>query len=137
MLTVIRRTFVLALLATAIAGCCGGGPTLGRVEGTVTLDGQPLPNAKVEFQPSNNSPSYGTTDALGHYELMFAPEQFGAIPGEHVVRITTYRASNEPGSTEVIEERVPAKYNSESTERRKVEKGSQVIDFTLTSPTAP
>ena len=137
MLKLIRRTFLLAFLATALAGCCGGGPTLGRVEGKVTLDGQPLANAKVEFQPSNNAPSYGTTDAQGHYELVFAPEQFGAIPGEHVVRITTYRASNEPGSTEVIEESVPAIYNSESTLRKTVTKGEQVIDLALTTPTTP
>jgi hypothetical protein len=128
------NTWTIAISAAALllAGC-GGGPTLGRVEGTVTLDGQPLADAKVEFQPTSGSPSYATTDAQGDYKLMFAPDQYGAIPGDHVVRITTFQASSEPGSTDVVEERVPAKYNSESELHKNVTTGRQEIDFPLSS----
>ena len=122
--------FLGALLLTG----CGGGPTLGEVEGTVTLDGAPLPHAKVEFQPAAGAPSVGETDAAGKYKLMYSPDNDGALPGTHTVRITTYRANPEPGSTEVTPERVPTIYNSETTLTKTVEKGDQTIDFTLTTP---
>ena len=131
----VSRICLFATIALGLAvGGCGGGPTLGRVEGTVSLDGKPLPNAKVEFQPTSGSPSYGETDAAGFYSLMFSPGNEGAIPGQHIVRISTYQADPKPGSTEFTPESVPEIYNSQSTLKETVETGSQTIDFNLTTP---
>jgi hypothetical protein len=120
----------------ASAGCGRDGPTLGRVRGTVTLDGHPLPHAELEFQPQEpgGSPSYGTTDDDGRYTLTFGVDRPGAMVGEHLVRITTFRQlSTEEGGPGVIPERLPPEYNSKSQLERVVETGTNPIDFELSS----
>ena len=106
-------------LSMLLAGCGGKspGPVLAPVQGTVTLDGQPLPNARVVFQPSgeNASPSIGETDDKGAFELAFNRRCKGALPGQHVVRITTAGViSDESGKETIVEEKVPPRYNDQS-----------------------
>lgn len=51
--------------------------------GTITLDGQPLDNATVEFVPiDGGKPAGGRTNADGQFQL-----EKGAVPGEYRVRI--------------------------------------------------
>jgi hypothetical protein len=133
------RTLGLASLAVGLAaflplaGCGSGGPELGTVQGTVTLDGNPLPDAKIEFQPQGDgSPSYASTDAQGRYELMYGIDKPGAMPGEHVVRISTFRVVSESGEApREMPERVPPTYNSNSELIREVQAGDNTIDFAL------
>jgi hypothetical protein len=122
------------------AGCGDSGPELGRVTGTVTLDGKPLPKAKVEFQPGAGSPSYGETDENGHYELMYALRKPGAMVGRHVVQITTERMdrsdptpANPDGELISYPEILLPRYHAESELEREVKSGSQTIDFPLKS----
>ena len=118
-----------------LAGCGDSGPERGEVTGTVTLDGQPLVGATVEFQPQEGSPSYGETDTEGRYRLGYTPEKPGAVVGEHTVRISTYRVKGPPGAQEEVPERVPPEYNTESTVTREVKPGENVFDFPIkTSP---
>jgi len=122
----------------AVPGRHGARPVkLSQVDGTIILDGEPLANATIEFQPSgkdSGGPSFGETDPNGHYELMYTYDHKGALPGEHVVRITTGReVEDERGKIVVIEERLPAKYNVKSVLRVTVERGTNTIDFDLTS----
>jgi len=128
---------ICCMAAPVLLTGCGGGNSVKtvNVEGTVTLDGQPLANADVEFQPGDNgSPSYGKTDVDGHYELMFTADQSGALLGEHQVRITTEgETEDESGNTTTSEEVVPAKYNAETELKATVEKGGGPYDFTLTT----
>lgn len=126
---------VLGLLPLGLAGCGGGGPDLGRVEGTVTLDGSPLEGALVEFQPNEEGvPSYGRTDASGQYELQFGVNQPGAMVGTHTVRITTGgMESTGEGPAVAVPERVPAQYNIQSNLTREVESGKTTIDFELST----
>ena len=43
---------IVAILCLTAAGCGGDKlPPLGKVTGTITLDGEPLPNARVTFIP--------------------------------------------------------------------------------------
>lgn len=128
--------FVLCLVLLPLAGCGGGGPELGEVTGTVTLDGRPLANAKVEFQPGpGGSPSEGTTDENGRYELVYGVGKLGAMVGGHEVRITTYRmeAADDEGLKPAIEypEVLPPQYHEESELRAEVKPGSQAIDWPL------
>lgn len=124
-----HRFLFLVVALTSLVGCGSDGPKLHDVSGKITLDGHPLADAEVEFQPAAGSPSFGKTNASGDYTLAFAPDRPGAIAGEHAVRITTYRRNPEPGSTEIIPERVPAKYNSESTLKASVPEGSYNFDL--------
>src|SRR5262245_17357041 len=78
----------LILLATVVAGCNNSGPEIAPVHGRVTLNGQPLANADIQFQPDGaKRPSMARTDAQGGYELVYRRGQSGAIVGTHSVRI--------------------------------------------------
>ena len=138
----VRQGFpLLALMALAcLMTGCSQGPAVGRVEGTVTLDGSPLGGAKVIFTPIDGGrPSMAVTDGSGRYELEFGPGVKGALVGKHKVSISTF----EPGETDDsgqlvghVPERVPAKYNQDTTLIVEVKRGSQVIDFPLESQSA-
>jgi hypothetical protein len=140
----VRRTVwvsALFLALSVVSGCGGGGgPDLGYVKGVVTLDEKPLPKAQLVFQPlaEEGSPSSATTDENGHYELKYTMSKEGAMVGDHIVRITTGGMQLDENDSEVrVPEKVPARYNAKAQEnpemKKKVEAGSQTIDFKLTS----
>ena len=57
------------MLLGSILGC--GDSNLGRVTGTVTMDGQPLGDAYVIFKPLTGARlAAAKTDKLGRYELI-------------------------------------------------------------------
>jgi hypothetical protein len=66
------------LISMALAGC--GGPTT-IVTGAVTLDGQPLEKAIVQFQPEreNDRPAFVLTDASGRYRVAVTPVPFRIV----------------------------------------------------------
>ncbi len=136
----VRHPFgYFALVLTFIAMGCGGTPDdtpeLGTVSGTVTLDGSPVPKATVTFKPEEGGrPSSGTTDDQGYYELQYSLSSSGAVPGKHMVRITTATTiTNEAGEDVDVPETIPAKYNTESELTEEVKPTSQTIDFELKS----
>lgn len=114
---------------------CGHNEDLGTVTGTVTLDGEPLADAFIEFIPTSGegSPSYGRTDANGKYELKFSRSESGAWLGPNTVRITTEDVEDVNGEEQFIPEKVPTQYNVNSTLTADVESGSNTFDFELDS----
>jgi hypothetical protein len=116
------------------SGCGESGPEVASVEGTVKLDGQPLPDATVMFIPENGRPAAAMTDAGGHYVLTFTEGRKGAMPGKHKVRITTFREADESEEIEGQPEKVPMKYNAQTTLEFEVEAGKKnIADFDLDS----
>lgn len=108
---------------------------LGQVAGTVLLNGNPVSAATVEFTPEEGSTSYGITDSKGYYRLQYLPDSPGAVTGHHTVRITTYDwQTTENGEKVEVEEKLPLRYNQESTLHADVTSGSQTLDWELTSP---
>src|SRR5215470_13236777 len=93
---------LLAALAVGAVGC--GNDQVAPVSGRVTLDGQPLANAAVTFQPvrtegkGNPGPgSGGFTDADGRYTLkVTGTEARGAVVGKHKVTISLVPPKSEP-----------------------------------------
>jgi len=79
---------VALLFLPLFVGCPDDSPTTGLVTGTVTLDGEPIENAQVNFYPSGGRASGAVTNAEGQYELMFHRKK-GALIGTHKVTITT------------------------------------------------
>ena len=75
----------LLLVGTACSSRTAGYPDLGPVIGTVTLDGKPLGEVTVMFQPENGRASIGKTNAEGKYELVFTEVAKGAKVGPHHV----------------------------------------------------
>jgi hypothetical protein len=115
------------------------------------MNGQPLANAHVQFQPVGNDPgpgSYGATDADGRFRLQINSQQMqgdGAVVGKHVVRFGTIMkgggANVEPdkGSADDAplggKETIPARYNQDSQMTFVVPpKGTTEANFELTSP---
>lgn len=132
--------FVLGLAACAVvlAGCSGGGIKTEYVEGVVTLDGKPVPEATVMFVPvteGQGTSATGMTDTQGVFKLTAAnvggakakPEA-GTAPGEYyvgVIKSVSEQAMSEeeshekgvpyvspqPGQVPKITHVVPEKYN--------------------------
>ena len=123
------------ILALFLTGCGSDGPERGVVTGRVTLNGEPLENADIEFQPDEGSPSYGMTDGKGWYDLMYTRDKRGAMVGEHTVRITTSTTDTDVRGNDVaIPQRVPPKYNAQSELLREVKPGRNKFNFELTNP---
>lgn len=133
-----------------IALGCGSAPRadyhkldLVDISGTVTLDGEPLSGARVIFEASDQTFSYGQTDASGRYELMLNSEKSGVLPGDKRVRISTAATVAEGEEDEedpdvapaadAERERVPECYNRHSRLRVTVSEHDASVDFKLTS----
>jgi hypothetical protein len=133
---ILPQKFIIAVCFSGLTvfttlGCGSSGPPLGYVEGKVTLNGQPLPHARVTFQPqaTGSSPSTGITDENGHYELQFSLEEKGAMIDTHQVRISTFAQSND--GKPPLPEKVPAEYNDATTLECEVKSGKNTHDFEL------
>ena len=128
---------IVLMIIVSLTGCFSRGPSVGRVEGTVTLDGSPLGGAKVIFTPVDGGrSSMAVTDGSGRYELEFSPGVKGALVGKHKVSISTFEAGETDDTGKLVghvPERVPAKYNRDTILTAEVKAGSQVIDFKLES----
>ncbi|HOP76094.1 MAG TPA: carboxypeptidase-like regulatory domain-containing protein [Thermogutta sp.] len=129
--------FGVTLTCVLVAGCGSRGPALGRVEGTVTLDGVPLGGARIIFTPVDGGrASMAVTDGSGHYELEFAGGVKGAVVGKHKVSISTFEAGEKDDTGKLVghvPERVPPRYNKDTILEQEVKRGHQVIDFKLES----
>ena len=129
----LTKSVAIALLGLTFQGCGKSGPELADVSGSVTMDGKPLPDVMLEFQPTGGkgSPSIGYTDKNGEYRLRFSRDKWGAVPGEHVVRIDF---DYDPGSDAPKPPfKIPAQYNKKSDLRRTLEPGSNSLSFEISS----
>lgn len=134
----LRAVIPVGVLVSAIsAGCGPSGPAIAEVEGTVMLDGKPLPMASVVFIPENGRPAGAITDENGHYVLNFTEGRQGAIPGKNKVIITTKRDPGKDADGNMLPaspETVPMKYNAQTELTFVVEDGKRnIADFKLDS----
>lgn len=117
---------LMSLLTVSLLVGCGGEFQLAPVAGEITLDGEPLVNAAVYFQPQRNGdnqvvgpPSLGVTDESGHYSLKNTEQYNGALVGKHIVSISTFESRMvDPKNSDRLEivskERVPKRYRAPS-----------------------
>ena len=123
---ILRICFVL--LATSFAGCSKTGPDLAPVSGRITLDGNPLENADIVFQPDGSKPpSSGRANKDGQYQLGYKRGVMGGTVGSNTVRITI--------SSDVVANppNIPVRYNTESKLTKEVKSGQNEINFDLTT----
>jgi hypothetical protein len=119
-------SFVVMVTALVLAACAAEGPELGGVYGTVKMDGKPVPRAQLTFEPEGpGRAATGLANENGEYELEYSPTAQGALVGPVIVRISTL-TTDQP-------ETIPPKYNTKSELKRKVESGSNEINFELES----
>src|SRR5262245_34651673 len=100
-------------LAIGLVLGCQRGPKLSHGSGQVKLDGKPLPQATVTFEPINGRyTSLAETDAEGRFRLRYSQGGDGAEFGKHRVSIETYAIRSGPDGNPVeVPERLPARYH--------------------------
>lgn len=129
-----RLRFAVLLVAVSLLAGCQRGPQLGRVTGTVTANGEPVPFAYVVFNPVQPPRSYGSAyaDANGRYELKFSQSRNGAQIGKHKVSIIAAKGDELPSDARSSAKvKIPGKYNAETVLEADVKPGNNVIDFAL------
>lgn len=133
------RQILFGLSVVCLFSLVGCGRTgLAPVEGVVTLDGEPLPDAEVVFKPDQGRPSVARTDESGRYKLMYTREAAGAAPGHHKVTISTFIEADDSSADEKIQqgrkETLPAKYNKQTTLEATLDaNGQKDLNFELVS----
>lgn len=141
---------VSCLLIGAI-GCSKDYETV-PVSGRVTLDGNPLANVGITFVPlaedkqdPNIGPgSLGKTDADGHFTLQTVEGDKGAVPTEHIVRMSAPVSQGGSGTGDELA--APARTEKKSELPRSAQdgtlrfavppEGTDQADFELTSDPA-
>lgn len=135
-------TYVLFVLPVILMLGCGGEriPKLGEVNGTLKLNGQPLPNVRVSFLPdpeeeNSGRPSRGTTDENGQFTLFYNGDKNkpGTSIGWNRVILTDITAINSSRDDNPIPRRFAAKYQEARTTPLKfdIKSGSQTIDLNV------
>jgi hypothetical protein len=129
-----------ATLVGAPGGCSTPTDNLGRqaVNGTVTLDGQPLASGSIQFQPSSQdgATSGGAVITGGKFSIS---QEEGLPPGSYKVVIRGSATSpggaltEPPGTAKAVEkELIPERYNEKTTLTAEVKaSGPNTFDFPL------
>ncbi len=144
-----KAVFCTALLAVAglsLPGCGGAQATIDRqpVSGKITLDGTPLDQGAIRFEPfADTKPrtTAGSPIQNGNYDI---PKAGGLPPGKYMVSITSSEAGpplptdpaeamNAAGKMQPKPERIPARYNQNTELVVEIKSGSNQHDFPLTS----
>jgi len=100
-------------------------PELGQVYGTVTLDGKPLSDVSILFEPETGRTSMAKANAEGVYEAMYLIDAEGVKLGPCLVRVEWGIDESGPA--------IPAKYGSKSELKLDVKPGDNSFDIEMKS----
>ncbi|WP_417386606.1 hypothetical protein [Gimesia sp.] len=138
-----KNSVALFLCAITLTGCFGGSAEYierAAVSGSVTFDGKPLPEGSIQFVPDVDSagkPVRGKmAQALikdGSYSLS---AEEGPAVGNNKVLINATRKTgkfqeSDGQKTEIMQQYIPARYNTQTTLQYEVKAGENTADFTL------
>lgn len=133
------KCILFSSLLLLLTGCSSGSgeavPDLADVSGVVTMDGSPLVNAKVIFEPlettgkARRRASSATTQEDGSYSLEYNEDASGASLGKHRVMIIKLTDNPEDAGKQLV----PTKYNDKSELTADVKAGGNTINFDLKS----
>lgn len=138
----LRAAGALLAVSASLAMGCGPGAKIVPVSGVVKLDGKPLANALVVFQPIATAGktagvgSSGSTDANGAYSLtMSDSDQRGAVVGKHSVVINLKVESDDRANPNRPPPKLlPKRYNSQTELHFEVKPGGNTdANFDLKS----
>ena len=132
----------LILITTSFSGCNGSTDSRPAVEinGTVTLDGDPLQEGSIQFSsPKTGESAYANLDANGHYSISFPQADIGTeyeiIVNPPVVEEENAMAlAEKPKAKSTM--KIPAKYSNRTTSGLKAkiqQAGSNEANFELKS----
>ena len=106
---------IISLLLLTLAGCGGKGP-IAKVSGKVTVGGQPVTGAMINFiSPETGVAASNNLDASGAYSI-----QMGLKPGTYKVFVVPTSSADQPPMPgkpppKASESKVPLKYRSDAT----------------------
>jgi len=132
------RLVVLPWAVLWIAGC--GDDRQGvAVSGKITVNGQPMADIGVTFEPVSAGAgrgSYGKTDAQGQYSLRFVDtDGSGALVGKHQVAFTDMQnrvgESPDAGNAPPFQSRLPAASQAARLDFEVPAGGTKAADFDL------
>lgn len=130
------RCLIGVLCVAATIGC---GPPKTVVTGTVTLNGEPIERASVEFFPRDGKgrTAGGFTDPVGRYRVEVSPGEMRAtVSLIKVVRQDRRQVSEENPDGNVMEEIIPPQFSDRKETELTVtpiEGTTTTADFTLSS----
>jgi hypothetical protein len=135
---------LLIVAAAPCAGCQRSPYEIVPVSGQIRLNGEPLPDARLGFEPVSDGrgivvgpASYAKTDEQGRFTLVTARSQRGAVAGKHQVWVRTFQGAELPGgkSQVIRRELLPDRYHSPTALTFDVPPdGTAQADFDLTAP---
>jgi hypothetical protein len=112
------KRFCILLSLVLLAGC-GGNPArleTAPVEGTVTLDGQPVTEGVVIFTPERGRAGKGQIQPDGSFTVSTYGSGDGAVVGHHQVAVVAMRGGEEMLEDVVdVEWIVPERYANPNT----------------------
>jgi hypothetical protein len=127
--------FVLALNLSIVVAGCARGPATGKVNGEVTLDGQPLTKGHVEFSPlDGQGQTGGAIIANGQFsaEIPVAKMKVAIHSPKVVGKRKAYDTPESPWEDEVAEA-LPPRYHINSDITLDVQPGTQAVRYDLKS----
>ncbi|MEX0820469.1 MAG: hypothetical protein WD070_12785 [Pirellulaceae bacterium] len=117
-------------LILVLAGCGGGDDPFERVavEGTVTVDGQPLDRGTIRFIPTATTPGPKTTLNIrdGQFE---GDSANGPVPGTHRIEIEPDVSDNFPHDGEEVLEKLHAERTRPERPKRLVPVDRQMTEL--------
>ena len=130
----VSRQTLLVCVASWLVSACGCGAKLPIVEGTVTLDGNPVANARVVFESPDRPTATAKTDDSGKYDMRTASQR-GIAEGAYKVAISAYQTKDGGTESPMPLLVTPKKYNAAASSglTAEVVAGRNVLDFPLES----
>jgi hypothetical protein len=127
--TALTSKLLIACVLLVFAGC--GSDPIGRhgVSGTVTVDGAPLAQGNISFQPTEGQPTMGGAVVKGGKYAV--PKDGGLVPGKYRVSINAPVPGTGGGAAEgampgdppaAPKEMIPKSWNTESSHYIEVKK---------------
>jgi hypothetical protein len=124
---------LVGCIALFIALGCGPADGLVDIGGTVKLDGKPIDNGSISFEPvDGKSPTAGATIASGAYKVRVSSGKMKVkISAAKVVgKRKAYDTPDSP-QVDVTEDAVPPKYNIATELTSDISKPTNNLDFDL------
>jgi hypothetical protein len=100
-------------MAVLASGC--GRRDMGRVSGTLTFQGKPVPKGIVKFTPKGHPAGAGETDDAGRFVLNTLQKGDGAFKGACVVTVVPVLELEEGSIEPKPRPDIPGKYRDYST----------------------
>ncbi len=126
---------LLAMILAPSAIGCSSKPTQSTVDGTVTLDGQPLADGLINFVAIDaGAPTAEATITAGQYEAVVPPgEKRVEIRAPKITGKKKMYDTPDSPTVDVVAELLPRRYNVDSTLKMAVADGEQEKSFELTA----